>query len=245
MRLIHKALGISLLIHLAIAISLAIVPFIVAKKRYTPVYQVSLVTQPEPKPKKAAVQLQKKKLPEPKPKKALEPKPKKVAVQPQKKKLPVKKPTRVEKKAIPSKKKKEEVKKRDTQKEQSAKRVQRAIDEIKKKMVSRQRLEEEHLRTSRIIETRRNAYFDTIAAHIQANWSLLKNQMEDLGTLTTDIGLQIQRDGTITKIVIEKPSGNALFDEYAVRAVKRSTPLPPFPTEVRESRLEVTVGLSS
>lgn len=219
MRLIHKALGISLLIHLAIAISLAIVPFIVAKKRYTPVYQVSLVTQPEPKPKKAAVQ-------------------------PQKKKLPVKKPTRVEKKAIPSKKKKE-VKKRDTQKEQSAKRVQRAIDEIKKKMVSRQRLEEEHLRTSRIIETRRNAYFDTIAAHIQANWSLLKNQMEDLGTLTTDIGLQIQRDGTITKIVIEKPSGNALFDEYAVRAVKRSTPLPPFPKEVRESRLEVTIGLSS
>ena len=220
MRLIHKALGISLLIHLAIAISLAIVPFIVAKKRYTPVYQVSLVTQPEPKPKKAAVQ-------------------------PQKKKLPVKKPTRVEKKAIPSKKKKEEVKKRDTQKEQSAKRVQRAIDEIKNKMVSRQRLEEEHLRTSRIIETRRNAYFDTIAAHIQANWSLLKNQMEDLGTLTTDIGLQIQRDGTITKIVIEKPSGNALFDEYAVRAVKRSTPLPPFPKEVRESRLEVTIGLSS
>lgn len=220
MRLIHKALGISLLIHLAIAISLAIVPFIVAKKRYTPVYQVSLVTQPEPKPKKAAVQ-------------------------PQKKKLPVKKPTRVEKKAIPSKKKKEEVKKRDTQKEQSAKRVQRAIDEIKKKMVSRQRLEEEHLRTSRIIEARRNAYFNTIAAHIQANWSLLKNQMEDLGTLTTDIGLQIQRDGTITKIVIEKPSGNALFDEYAVRAVKRSTPLPPFPKEVRESRLEVTIGLSS
>ena len=237
MRLIHKALGISLLIHLAIAISLAIVPFIVAKKRYTPVYQVSLVTQPEPKPKKAAVQPQKKKLPEPKPKK--------VAVQPQKKKLPVKKPTRVEKKAIPSKKKEEEVKKRDTQKEQSAKRVQRAIDEIKNKMVSRQRLEEEHLRTSRIIETRRNAYFDTIAAHIQANWSLLKNQMEDLGTLTTDIGLQIQRDGTITKIVIEKPSGNALFDEYAVRAVKRSTPLPPFPKEVRESRLEVTIGLSS
>ncbi len=69
--------------------------------------------------------------------------------------------------------------------------------------------------------------------------------MEDLGTLTTDLGLQIHRNGAITKIVIEKPSGNALFDEFAVRAVKKSTPLPPFPEELREDRLEVTIGLSS
>jgi len=229
MRIIHKALGISLLIHLAIIVSLVVFPFVVAKKRYTPVYQVSLVIQPEPKPKKPVVQ-------------------------PHKKKPPAKKPTKVEKKAAPTKKKKKEtrkkeakkaVAKKDTRKEQSLRRVQRKIDQIRKKQVAQQSVEQERLRTSRIIEAKRNAYFDAIAAHIQANWSLLKNQMENMGTLTTDIGLQIERDGTITTIVVEKTSGNTLFDEYAARAVKKSTPLPPFPEELKENRLEVTIGLSS
>ena len=234
MRIIHKALGISLLIHLAIVISLVVLPLVAAKKRYTPVYQVSLVTQPEPKPKKPVAQ-------------------------PQEKKPPEKKPTKVEKKAAPTKKEKKEVKKKEPvkkkdpvkkketkkDKEQSLRRVQRRIDEIRKKQVTQQSIEQERLRTSRIVEVRRNAYFDAIAAHIQANWSLLKNQMEDVGILTTDVGLHIRRDGTVTRIVIEKPSGNALFDEFAVRAVKRSTPLPPFPKELRETKLEITIGLSS
>lgn len=207
---------------------------VAVKKRYTPVYQVSLVTQPEPKPKKPVVQ-------------------------PQEKKPPEKKPTKVEKKAAPTKKEKKEVKKKEPvkkkdpvkkketkkDKEQSLRRVQRRIDEIRKKQVTQQSIEQERLRTSRIVEVRRNAYFDAIAAHIQANWSLLKNQMEDVGILTTDVGLHIRRDGTVTRIVIEKPSGNALFDEFAVRAVKRSTPLPPFPKELRETKLEITIGLSS
>lgn len=222
MRIIYKALGISLLIHLVIIISLMVFSLISAREHYTPVYQVSLVVQPEPQQKKTTVKLQKKKSP---PKES--PKPRK--------------------KATPSAKKprKKEVRKRDTKKEQSVRNAQRAIDEIKKRMASRQKIEEEQLRALRIIEAKRNAYFDAIAAHIQANWSLLKNQMEDVGILTTDIGLQIQRDGTILKIVIEKPSGNALFDEFAVRAVKRSIPLPPFPKELKEGRLEVTIGLSS
>ncbi len=220
MKILHKTLGVSLLIHLAIVVSLIILPELSAKKHYTPVYQVSLVHQPEPKPKKPTVQ-------------------------PQKEKSPAKRPTKTEKKAAPIKKKKIVKKKTETKKQRSLRDVQKAIDEIKKKMASQQRIEEERLRTSRIIEAKRNAYFDRIAAHIQANWTLLKNQMEEVGILTTDIGLRIHRDGTITKIVIEKPSGNALFDEYAVRAVKRSTPLPPFPEDLREDRLEVTIGLSS
>jgi TonB family protein len=158
----------------------------------------------------------------------------------------------VEKKAVPTKKKKkkelpkkEQVRQRDTEKEQSLKQVQTRIDEIKKRMAAQQKTKQEQLRTSRIVQAKRNAYLDAIASHIKANWSLLKNQMEDVGILTTDVGLQIRRDGTITKIVIEKPSGNALFDEFAVRAVKRSTPLPPFPKELKERKMEVTIGLSS
>lgn len=257
MRIIHKALGISLLVHLAIIISVAAVSFIAPKKHYTPVYQVSLVAQPEPKPKKPKVQpqekkSQEKKLPVKKATAVKEPTPVKEPIPvkepaPVKKATPLKKTTPVEKKAAPAKKteKKKKATKKDTKKEQSLARVQRAIDEIKKKMAVQESIDQEHLRSSRIGEAKRNAYFDAIAAQIRANWSLLKNQMEDVGILTTDVGLQIRRDGTIIKIVIEKPSGNPLFDEFAVRAVKRSTPLPPFPKEINESKLEVTIGLSS
>jgi TonB family protein len=222
MKILDKALGISLLIHLAVVVSLIALPAFSAKKRYTPVYQVSLVAQPELQPKKPTVQA-----PEKKP--------------------AVKKPTKTEKKAAPPKKKpRKTVKKKESrQKEYSMRNVQKAIDDIKRKMASQQETEAERSRTAKVIEARRNVYFDSIAAHIQANWSLLKNQMEDVGVLTTDIGLRIRRDGTITKIVIEKPSGNALFDEYAVRAVKRSTPLPPFPSVLKEDRLDITIGLSS
>jgi len=199
MRIIHKALGFSLLVHMAIMVSLVVFSFVLPKKRYTPVYQVSLVTQPEPKPTKPVVQPQEKKPPVKKP-----PKPEKKASPPKEKE------TRLEKKAspTPNKQTKTAVVTKQPVKKQSIERVERRIEEIKKKMAAQQETEQDRLRTSRILETRRNAYFDTIAAHIQANWSLLKNQRENVGALRTDIGLHIQRDGTVTQIVIEKPSGN-------------------------------------
>ena len=215
------------MIHLAILVSLVVLPSITARKIYTPVYQVSLVTQPEP--------------PQPKPPQ------KKTAVNPQKKTPPPKKTTSHEKKPAPSPKKtkKKEIKKEQPAPKRSLTDVQRAIDEIKEKMASKERIDENRVRNSRVIEAKRNAYFDVIAAHIQANWSLLKNEMENVGPLTTDIGLQIRRDGTVMRIVIERPSGDTLFDEFAMRAVKRSAPLPPFPKELREEKLDVTIGLSS
>jgi len=222
MKIIHKALGISILIHMAILVSMVVLPSITARKVYTPMYQVSLVTQPEPPQKKAVVQ-------------------------PQKKKQPPKKSIKHEKKAVPPKKTppKKKVEKKQAAPERSIRDVQKTIDEIRKKMASEERVVENRAKSVRVAEARRNAYLDAIAAHIQANWSLLQNEMENVGPLTTDIGLQIRRDGAVTQILIEKSSGDALFDDFAVRAVKRSTPLPPFPTELKEERIEVTIGLSS
>ena len=222
MKIIHKALGISILIHMAILVSMVVLPSITARKVYTPMYQVSLVTQPEPPQKKATVQ-------------------------PQKKKQPPKKSIKHEKKAVRPKKTppKKKVEKKQAAPERSISDVQKTIDEIRKKMASKERVVENRAKSVRVAEVKRNAYLDAIAAHIQANWSLLQNEMENVGPLTTDVGLQIRRDGTVTQILIEKSSGDALFDDFAVRAVKRSTPLPPFPTELKEKRIEVTIGLSS
>jgi TonB family protein len=238
MRIIHKALGISVLIHLAVMVSWVVFPSFSAKKVYTPVYQVSLVTQPEP-PREEEVQRPQARAPTPE-EKAVQPPPK-PPPPPKESAIPEKKP------APPVKKKREtEVRKKEATEERTLKDVEKRIDAIRKKMASSKESQEQRTTVSaRVLDAKRNAYFDAIAAHVQANWSLLKNQMENMGTLTTDIGLQIRRDGTVTMIVIEKPSGNALFDEFAMRAVKRSNPLPPFPEELREDRLEVTIGLSS
>lgn len=239
MKFIHKALGISLLIHLIVIISLVVLPSILARKVYTPVYQVDLVTPPEPPKREPVVQPQ-----QPQKKMSLPKEPPK----PVKKATLPKEPPKPVKKAAPPKKKvekKQVAKKKEAPPQRSLKDVQRAIDKIREKTALREESEAQHRIASRVIQAKRNAYFDAIAARIQANWSLLKNEMENVGTLTADIGLHIRRDGTITMIMVEKTSGNHLFDEWAVRAVKRSAPLPPFPEELKEGRLEVTIGLSS
>jgi TonB family protein len=249
MRVLYKALSISLLVHLAVIISLVVFPFLKTEE-HIPVIQVSLVPLPEPEEKEPVVEPKKEKPAEKKP-----PEKKEEPAPVEEKPKPVeKKPKPVEKKPKPVQKKpekKEVVKKKDVKKkpevkkDQSLKRVQQKIDDLKKKMSSQANAEAEYQRTARVAETKKHAYFNAIATRIQANWSLLKNQMEDVGTLTTDVGLQIRRDGTIESIFVEKSSGDPLFDEFAIRAVKRSAPLPSFPKEVKESKLEVTIGLSS
>lgn len=242
MRIIHKALGISLLVHLAVLVFLLVLPLLVSKKHYAPIYQISLVSQPEPKPREPVLET-------PRPK----PPPKKPAKVEKKPSPPVRKETKREKKKAEKKEVKKTVSKRSTKaikkkapkRENSIQRVEQKIEEIRRKQVAQRITAEDRRNALRIIEAKRNAYFDAVAARIQANWSLLKNQMEDVGVLTTDLGVQIRSDGAITKIVVEKPSGNPLFDEFAIRAVKRSDPLPPFPKELSETKLEVTIGLSS
>lgn len=50
---------------------------------------------------------------------------------------------------------------------------------------------------------------------------------------------QIRRDGTVQDIMIEEPSGQAFFDQSALRAVTISSPLPPLPLGFEGDRLGV------
>ena len=102
MRFIHKALGISLLIHLIVIISLVVLPPILTRKVYTPVYQVDLVTPPEPPKKEPVVQPQQPQKKTATPKEP--PKPVKKVTTPKEPPKPAKKATppkrRVEKKQV-------------------------------------------------------------------------------------------------------------------------------------------------
>jgi TonB family protein len=53
---------------------------------------------------------------------------------------------------------------------------------------------------------------------------------------------EIQRDGQIREPTVERTSGNALYDQSALRAVTEASPFPPLPPEFKASSLRVHFG---
>jgi TonB family protein len=53
---------------------------------------------------------------------------------------------------------------------------------------------------------------------------------------------EIQRDGQVREPSVERSSGNALYDQSAVRAVTEASPFPPLPPEFKASSLRVHFG---
>lgn len=55
---------------------------------------------------------------------------------------------------------------------------------------------------------------------------------------------EIARDGKIRGLAVEKSSGNALYDQAALRAITDATPFPPLPEEFRETFLRIHLGFN-
>jgi protein TonB len=53
---------------------------------------------------------------------------------------------------------------------------------------------------------------------------------------------EIQRDGQVRDPLVEKSSGNNLYDQSALRAVMEASPFPPLPPEFKASSLRVHFG---
>jgi TonB family protein len=53
---------------------------------------------------------------------------------------------------------------------------------------------------------------------------------------------EIQRDGQVREPTVERTSGNALYDQSALRAVTEASPFPPLPPEFKASSLRVHFG---
>jgi colicin import membrane protein len=77
------------------------------------------------------------------------------------------------------------------------------------------------------ISAARMSYYKTIQSAIRRHYvlppSLKANELQ--ATLI----LVVRRDGKIMDVRIDKQSGNPLFDDSVMRAVRRADPLPPFP----------------
>jgi len=232
-------LGISMLFHFALVLLLNLNPWPTLIKVRPAAYTVTLMPVSIPEPE----------IPKP----PASPVPKEEKIKPVEKVKPVEKPRKddiVEK-----------VKKKERDKE-SLNRLQEALEEIRKKaaldeiqkQVSKRGVTPAPSPPSPIIspvappptssslrESKLNEYYGLIWAKIKQSWTIPENLLKEKVDLEAIIIIIIERDGKVQKSWFEKKSGNALYDQMAMRAIIKADPLPPIPKELNQESLEIGV----
>jgi TolA protein len=94
---------------------------------------------------------------------------------------------------------------------------------------------------SSLLEAKLNDYYSTIWAMIKKEWSLPENLPKGKTELETVIVVVIEKDGSVQKSWFEKKSGNNLYDQMAMRAIKKAEPFPPIPKELGDSPFELGI----
>ena len=92
--------------------------------------------------------------------------------------------------------------------------------------------------TAGLHEVRLRAYQELIREQIIDAWILPLPEAEAQKLQATAL-LTVDRSGHITKLQLLKPSGNVLFDESLLRAIKQAAPLPALPNEYVGEFLDV------
>lgn len=90
-------------------------------------------------------------------------------------------------------------------------------------------------------DLRFRAYYDLLWAQIRASW-VLPDGVTAGDTLLTVVGIRISPMGDIEQYWVEKKSGNLYYDQSAIRAIRKSSHLPPLPEDLDDGPLEVGVN---
>lgn len=222
-------LFLSVCIHVTALSLLALLPWFSARKIHVPIYPVTLITQAAPKP--------------------TPPKSKaKVTKEPIKK--TVKEVTKVPEKPVRAEKPKPEKKppKKDVISEKRVQqRMESRLEELRKKVETEEKPEvtekvaEIAPKPSRaVIDMKLRTYYNAIWQRIKEEWILPGSLLEEVQEVPI-IVIKVQRDGTILESWFEQKSGSSVYDESAMRAIKKAHPLPPFPEELEEDVLEIGI----
>jgi len=94
---------------------------------------------------------------------------------------------------------------------------------------------------SSALQSKLDEYYSTIWERIKREWTLPGDLPKEKTTLETIIIIVVERDGKIQKSWFEKRSGNALYDQSAMRAIKKADPLPPIPKEFSDNIFEIGI----
>jgi protein TonB len=84
-------------------------------------------------------------------------------------------------------------------------------------------------------------YLQQVERKVFANWSQPAQGAEGQQVV---IVFEIGRDGQVSRMRVEKSSGDARYDHAALRAVADANPLPHLPPEFKESMLRVHFGFT-
>jgi TonB family protein len=86
-------------------------------------------------------------------------------------------------------------------------------------------------------------YLGLVDYKISAKWLDSANRKETdpakIADLAVVIRFQVLRDGTVRGIEVDTSSGDISFDQLALKALKESLPLPPFPADLPEPSLNL------
>jgi colicin import membrane protein len=91
---------------------------------------------------------------------------------------------------------------------------------------------------------RMDPYYAEVWARIRGQWSMPQGILPK-GNVETIINVRILRNGAVVDVGFEKRSGNRYFDDSAVRAIKKASPLPPLPAWIRGNDIEIGIRFRS
>jgi TonB family protein len=94
---------------------------------------------------------------------------------------------------------------------------------------------------SSALQSKLDEYYSRIWEKIKEEWTLPGDLLKGKTGLEAIIVITINRDGKIQKPWFEKRSGNTLYDQSAMRAIKKADPLPPIPKEFSDSTFEIGI----
>ncbi len=87
-------------------------------------------------------------------------------------------------------------------------------------------------------------YYALVWQRIRDAWLVPPSMAASSYGYETVITITLQRDGTITDMSVEKSSGNIYFDQTAIRAIKKASPLAPFPPSWLQKSIDIGIKFS-
>jgi len=129
-------------------------------------------------------------------------------------------------------------------------RVDRAIDDIRKRLASSEKKGAAGPpgpagpAGQGETNTRLMSYYSSIWSRIKGQWALPQSILQNQN-LETVIDVKIARSGMLLSAQFEKKSGNTYFDSSAMRAVQKASPFPPLPEWIRDDNVELGIRFRS
>ncbi len=126
--------------------------------------------------------------------------------------------------------------------------VDRAIDDIRKKVGSSASAPNSQAPSGRTDNAESggemNAYYTSIWSRIKGKWALPQGILPK-ANIEAIIQARILRNGAVVDLSFEKHSGNRYFDDSAMKAIKKASPFPPLPQGIKDNSIAVGIRFHS